>query len=109
FDIAVGEYRIPIGRVLDVLTGGGTRSQRFIILDSRLPRAVVAVVAGAALGVAGAVTQSILHNPLASPDVLGITSGASFAAVAVLTGTGATTGIVTTLGVPVVALVGGLL
>ncbi|WP_024804715.1 iron chelate uptake ABC transporter family permease subunit [Nocardia sp. BMG51109] len=110
-DIAIGEYRIPLGRVLDVLTGGGTRAQRFIVLESRLPRAVTAVIAGAALGLAGAVTQSILHNPLASPDLLGITSGASFAAVATVTSTGAATGAGAALGlgVPLAALCGGLL
>ncbi|RDI55732.1 iron complex transport system permease protein [Nocardia mexicana] len=109
-DIAIGEYHIPLGRVFDVLTGGGTRSQRFIIFESRLPRAVTAVIAGAALGLAGAVTQSILHNPLASPDLLGITSGASFAAVAAVTGTGgATAGAAAAIGVPLAALAGGLL
>ncbi|MFI5776436.1 FecCD family ABC transporter permease [Nocardia sp. NPDC051570] len=108
-DISIGEFRIPLGGVVDVLTGGGTRAQRFVILDSRLPRAVVAVVAGAALGIAGAVTQSILHNPLASPDVLGITSGAGFVAVAVLAGTGgATTGFAAAVGVPVAASIGAL-
>ncbi|MCC3314055.1 FecCD family ABC transporter permease [Nocardia africana] len=108
-DIAVGDYHIALDRVLDVLTGGGTRSQRYVVMESRLPRAVTALVAGAALGIAGAITQSILHNPLASPDVLGITSGASFAAVAVLAGAGGTaTGIVASLGVPLAALAGGL-
>ncbi|RDI67674.1 FecCD family ABC transporter permease [Nocardia pseudobrasiliensis] len=109
-DISIGEFQIPLGRVVDVLTGGGSRAQRFVILDSRLPRAVTGVVAGAALGIAGAVTQSILHNPLASPDVLGITSGAGFAAVAVLAGTGgATTGFAAAFGVPLAALAGALL
>lgn len=108
-DISVGDYHIALARVLDVLTGGGTRSQRYVVMESRLPRAVTALVAGAALGIAGAITQSILHNPLASPDVLGITSGASFAAVAVLAGAGGTaTGIVASLGVPLAALAGGL-
>ncbi|PSR69503.1 iron ABC transporter [Nocardia sp. MDA0666] len=108
-DISVGDYHIALGRVLDVLNGGGTRSQRYVVMESRLPRAVTALVAGAALGIAGAITQSILHNPLASPDVLGITSGASFAAVAVLAGAGGTaTGIVASLGVPLAALAGGL-
>lgn len=108
-DISVGDYHIALDRVVDVLTGGGSRSQRYVIMQSRLPRAVTALVAGAALGIAGAVTQSILHNPLASPDLLGITSGASFAAVAVIAGAGGTaTGIVATLGVPLAALAGGL-
>ncbi|MFI9508483.1 FecCD family ABC transporter permease [Nocardia sp. NPDC052566] len=108
-DIATGDTHIPLGRVLDVLTGGGTRSQRFIILDSRLPRAMTAVVVGAALGLAGAITQSILHNPLASPDVLGITAGSALGAVAVIVGVGsATTGFAATAGVPLAALFGGL-
>ncbi|WP_245663295.1 FecCD family ABC transporter permease [Nocardia inohanensis] len=109
-DIAVGDFRIPIAKVLDVLGGGGTRAQRFVIMDSRLPRALTAVVAGAALGLAGAVAQSILHNPLASPDMLGITSGASCGAVAVIVGAGGVaTGTVASVGVPLAALTGGLL
>ncbi|MFJ4655054.1 FecCD family ABC transporter permease [Nocardia sp. NPDC088792] len=110
WDMSVGDFRIPIGKVLEVLGGGGTRAQRFVIMDSRLPRACAAVVVGAALGLAGAVTQSILRNPLASPDILGITSGASVGAVAVLIGVGGTgTGIAAALGVSVAALLGGLL
>ncbi|MFI7667057.1 FecCD family ABC transporter permease [Nocardia sp. NPDC049526] len=109
-DIAFGDTHIPIGRVLDVLSGGGTRSQRFIVLESRLPRALTAAVVGAALGIAGAITQSILHNPLAAPDMLGITTGSSLGAVAVLVGTGgATTGLAASLGTPLAALTGGLL
>ncbi|MEV0299147.1 iron chelate uptake ABC transporter family permease subunit [Nocardia sp. NPDC050710] len=107
-DIATGDTHIPLGRVLDVLTGGGTRSQRFIIWESRMPRALTAVVVGAALGLAGAITQSILHNPLASPDMLGITSGAGLGAVAVLSA-GSTTGFAADVGAPLAALVGGLL
>lgn len=107
-DISVGDFHIAVGKVLDVLGGGGTRAQRFVVMDSRLPRALTAVVVGAALGLAGAVTQSILHNPLASPDLLGITSGASVGAVAVLVGAGGT-GAAAGLGVSAAALVGGLL
>ncbi|MGQ4619362.1 iron chelate uptake ABC transporter family permease subunit [Nocardia sp. R7R-8] len=109
-DIAVGEAQLPLGRVLDVLTGGGTKAQRFIVLESRLPRTLTALVVGLALGLAGAITQSILHNPLAAPDMLGITSGASLGAVAVLVGTGgASTGPAASIGAPVAALAGGLL
>ncbi|MFB8001121.1 FecCD family ABC transporter permease [Nocardia sp. NPDC056000] len=109
-DISTGEFHIPLERVLDVLGGGGSRAQRFVIFDSRLPRALTAVIVGAALGLAGAIAQSILHNPLASPDILGITSGASCGAVLILAGTGgATTGIAATLGIPLAALTGGLL
>jgi iron complex transport system permease protein len=108
-DIAIGETNLGFGKVLDVLAGGGTRSQRFIVFESRLPRALTAVVVGAALAIAGAITQSILHNPLAAPDFLGITSGAALGAVAVMVGTGgATTGWAISLGTPIAAMVGGL-
>lgn len=108
--IAFGETPLPPARVLGVLTGGGTRSQRFIVLESRLPRALTAVVVGVALGVAGAITQSVLRNPLAAPDVIGIGAGAGLGAVAVLVGTGgATTGLAAGLGVPLAAIAGGLL
>ncbi|WP_188828213.1 FecCD family ABC transporter permease [Nocardia camponoti] len=109
-DIAVGETHVPLSRVIDVLTGGGTRSQRFIIMESRLPRALTATIVGAALGLSGALMQSILHNRLAGPDVLGITTGASVGAVAVLVGAGgATTGLLVSVGTPLAALAGGLL
>ncbi|WP_054812906.1 FecCD family ABC transporter permease [Nocardia arizonensis] len=106
-DVATGETRIPLDRVLDVLSGGGSRAQRYIIWESRMPRALTAVVVGACLGLAGAITQSILRNPLAGPDMLGITSGAGLGAVLALTGIG-NTGLAATVGAPVAALVGGL-
>ncbi|ONM49697.1 iron ABC transporter [Nocardia donostiensis] len=107
---ATGDTQLSFGQVLDVLAGGGSRAQRFIVFESRLPRALTAVVVGAALGIAGAITQSILHNPLAAPDLLGITSGAGFAAVAMLVGTGgAAGGLAATVGVPLAACMGGLL
>lgn len=105
-DIARGEFVIPLGDVIDTLSGGGSRSQRFVIFDSRLPRTATAVVAGAALGMAGAITQSVLRNPLAGPDLLGITSGASFAATAAVVGIGGE--LAGPLGVSGAALVGGL-
>ncbi|MGQ4601174.1 iron chelate uptake ABC transporter family permease subunit [Nocardia sp. R6R-6] len=109
-DLAVGESRLPLGRVLDVLAGGGTKAQRFIVLESRLPRVLTALVVGFALGLSGAITQSILHNPLAAPDMLGVTSGASLGAVAALVaGGGASTGLAISVGTPLAALAGGLL
>lgn len=107
-DISRGDFAIPIGQVLDVLTGGGTRPQRVIVLDVRLPRALTAILVGLALGLAGALTQSVLRNPLASPDILGITAGASVGAVAlILAGSTAVAG--NALALPAAALAGGLL
>lgn len=109
-NIGRGEFSIPIPTVADVLFGGGTRIERFIVMDVRLPRALTALLTGIALGISGAITQSILRNPLASPDLLGITAGASAAAVTLIVvgGGGTFVGALAVLGIPLAALVGGI-
>ncbi|WP_328349883.1 iron ABC transporter permease [Streptomyces sp. NBC_00445] len=67
--------------VWDVLGGGGDRTERHILVQLRLPRLLVALGAGACLGVAGLVLQSALRNPLAGPEVTGVTPGAVLGAV----------------------------
>ncbi len=110
--VARGDFPIPLGQVFDVLLGGGAGGRRFIVLDLRLPRALTGVFVGAALGVAGAVFQSVARNPLASPDILGVTWGAGAGAVTVITfagSMGAVGGTAATVGVPLASLAGGLL
>ncbi|MFC9789789.1 FecCD family ABC transporter permease [Rhodococcus sp. NPDC127528] len=109
-NIGRGEFSIPVPTVADVLLGGGTKVERFIVMDLRLPRGLTALLTGVALGISGAVTQSVLRNPLASPDLLGITAGASAAAVTliVVAGGGAFVGTLATLGIPLAALLGGI-
>ncbi|MEJ3654149.1 iron chelate uptake ABC transporter family permease subunit [Actinomycetes bacterium KLBMP 9759] len=110
-NIGRGEFPISIGDVLAVLFGGGERGQRFIILDLRLPRSLTGALVGGALAVSGAITQAIARNPLASPDVIGFTAGASAAAVFVIVlggGFGAVSGLAASAGIPLAALVGGL-
>jgi len=106
-----GDYPLTPLQVLEVLVGGGERLDRFIVTELRLPRGLAAVVVGAALAVSGAITQSVSRNSLASPDILGITAGASAAAVAliVLTGGGSIVGLLAALGLPLSALLGALL
>jgi iron complex transport system permease protein len=83
--LALGAVEIPLGVVVDALTGQAEPGPlRQIVLDLRLPRTVEAVAVGAALGVAGALLQGALANPLASPDVIGVTGGAGFGAVLIL-------------------------
>lgn len=77
-----GTVRLSPLEVFDVFTGGGSRSEIGVVWDLRLPVALATLIVGAALGVAGAWTQTISRNPLASPDVLGIGAGASVAVVA---------------------------
>lgn len=81
--IAVGSREIPLPTVWDVLTHPHRDDEvSLIVLGSRLPRTLVGLLAGAALGVAGAVMQGITRNPLADPSVLGVNSGAALAVVA---------------------------
>jgi iron complex transport system permease protein len=82
--VAVGEYAIAPGDVLATLAGAGDPSARFVVVDLRLPRALTGLLAGAALGVAGAIFQRVTRNPLVAPDVVGVTGGASLAAVALI-------------------------
>jgi len=79
-----GEFAIAPLDVLATLAGSGSDATNFIVLDLRLPRALTAVLAGIALGIAGAIFQDLARNALVSPDVIGITSGAALAAISVI-------------------------
>lgn len=110
-NIGRGDYPISLLEVLRTLLGAGDEAQRFIVLDLRLPRTLTGLLVGAALGLSGAITQSIARNPLASPDMLGVTDGASAAAVLAIViggGSGALAGALGAIGVPLAALIGGL-
>jgi iron complex transport system permease protein len=111
-NVGLGDFPIAVPDVLRVLVGGGSHAQRYIVLDLRLPRTLTGVLVGAALGVSGAIIQAIARNPLASPDILGVTWGAGAGAVSViaLAGSyGGISGLASTAGLPAAALVGGLL
>lgn len=82
--LGLGSFPTPFVNVLDALATPQDSDIAFIIWELRLPRIVLAVLVGAALAVAGAILQGIVRNPLASPDVIGITSGAAMTAVAFL-------------------------
>ncbi|BCJ62536.1 FecCD family ABC transporter permease [Micromonospora endophytica] len=87
-----GDYPMSPADVLRTLTGGGSPAEEFIVTELRLPRLVTGLAVGAALGLAGAVFQALVRNPLGSPDVLGFTQGAATGAlvVVVLGGSSAT-------------------
>lgn len=83
--LALGAVHVPLHDVVDALLGKGEDSPlKEIVLKLRLPRTVEALVVGAALGVAGALLQGALANPLASPDVIGVTGGAGFGALLII-------------------------
>lgn len=82
--VSVGDYVVPLPDVVRALTGEGERGAVLVVQTLRLPRVLVGLLVGAAFGLAGALTSSVVRNPLATPDVVGVTAGASAAAVGVI-------------------------
>lgn len=107
--IGVGDFPIGLPRVIATILGRGEQVDEFVIMDLRMPRALAGLVVGFALGMSGAITQSVARNPLASPDILGITGGAGAVAVLLVTASGGTAAaVVGSVGLPAAALAGGL-
>ena len=100
--VSLGDYVVPLPDVLRALVGHGDPGSVLVVRTLRLPRVLVGLLVGAAFGLAGATTSSVLRNPLATPDVVGVTAGASAAAVTVLL-------LDWPLPLPVAALLGGAL
>ena len=75
--LGVGDIPLAPGQVVAALVGHGDTVSDFVIGQLRGPRVSAALLVGASLGVAGGIVQSVVRNPIASPDVIGITSGAS--------------------------------
>jgi len=83
--LALGAVKVPVSEVIDILLGKGHGGPNQQIIESlRLPRTVEALIVGAALGIAGAILQGALANPLASPDVIGVTAGSGFGAILII-------------------------
>ena len=86
-DLMFGSVKVSPAEIAAVLTGGGDGSvNERILIDIRLVKAIVAVIAGAALSVSGLQMQTLFQNPLAGPSVLGVTSGASLGAALLIIG-----------------------
>lgn len=79
-----GAVAIPVSALGDILNGGGDNASRQILLNIRLPRAIVAALVGMNLAVSGAVLQAVMKNPLADPHIIGISSGAGLAGIFVI-------------------------
>lgn len=103
--ISAGKYPISISEIAALLTGGETSAMTAkVFFTLRLPRTLMALMAGIGLGAAGSVYQMIFKNPLASPDIIGVSPGANLgAAVAIVAVSGAT------VSIAVGAFAGGLL
>ncbi|UUN25181.1 iron chelate uptake ABC transporter family permease subunit [Streptomyces sp. FIT100] len=81
-EAAVGDIPLPLGDVMRAVVGAGDPGTRLIVHELRLPRALAGLLVGIAFGISGALLQTITLNPLASPDMMGITQGAGTAVVA---------------------------
>lgn len=89
-NISLGSIKIPFSEIIKPLTGGyaSRPAWDYIIVNYRLPKALVALLAGIALSVSGLLMQTLFRNPLAGPDVLGLSSGASLGVALVILGSG---------------------
>ena len=85
-NLVYGSVDIPLDTVVDILLGKETdkASWRFIVLESRLPQAITAILSGMALSVSGLMLQTAFRNPLADPSIFGISSGAGLGAALVM-------------------------
>ena len=79
--LLIGAKSLPASVVLEALSGTCQSADCTIVLDARLPRTLAGLLAGGALGLAGALMQTLTRNPLADPGLLGVNAGASFAIV----------------------------
>ena len=78
--VLLGDFTFTLPDAVRIVLGEEIPGASFILMETKLPRAVLAVLAGLALGVSGAIFQGTLRNPLASPDIIGVGMGASVAA-----------------------------
>lgn len=83
--VGIGDMMMTPLEVIRALTGSGSEIQQLVVTNFRLPRALLAALAGMSLAVSGAILQGISRNPLASPDIIGVTGGASLFVAAFLT------------------------
>ncbi|WMT88588.1 iron-enterobactin ABC transporter permease [Pelagibacterium sp. 26DY04] len=84
--LSSGEYPVPVTDVFSALIGQAEARVHMVVVEWRLPRSVLALLLGAALGLSGAIFQSLTRNPLGSPDVIGFNSGAYTGALIVIIG-----------------------
>lgn len=82
--LTLGVYPVTVGEVFTIIGGDGTLIERDVVLGDRLPRALTGLGVGAAFALSGAILQRVAANPLVSPDIIGINSGAAMGALIVL-------------------------
>jgi len=79
-----GSLHLPVSEIFGILTGGGNPVQRQIVLNVRLPRNLAAAMVGICLSLSGVILQGVMRNPLAAPNIIGVTGGGGLAAMIIL-------------------------
>lgn len=103
--LCIGKYPLTVAKIIDIVLGRAhSDMDAKVLLNLRLPRTAMAIMAGFGLGIAGNVYQTIFKNPLASPDIIGISSGANLGAAVAIVLAGSSI-----IGVASGAFLGGLL
>lgn len=109
--LATGHLSISLDEMWATVTGHGTKKNQLLLFEFRLPRLLIAILAGASLGVAGALFQGVTQNELADPGIIGINSGAGLAVVLFLTLSNrevtSTDTLLNTISLPFAAFIGG--
>lgn len=82
--VSIGDYQLSLKELCSVLVSPSESLASFVVWELRMPRLVLAMIAGAALGMAGAITQAVTQNELASPSLVGVSAGAALAIVLLL-------------------------
>jgi ferric citrate transport system permease protein len=82
--MGLGAVRVPQPHAIEALFGQGSADQVRVVRDYELPRILIAFLVGTALAVSGGVIQSVTRNPIAAPDVIGVTKGAALGAIVLL-------------------------
>ncbi|NQX26295.1 iron-enterobactin ABC transporter permease [Microbacteriaceae bacterium VKM Ac-2854] len=84
WSMTMGDFELGIDEVVGALLGTGSAKAHLVVVEWRLPRVLLALAVGAALGLSGAIFQSLTRNPLGSPDIIGFNTGAYTGAILVL-------------------------
>lgn len=105
--INVGKMNLSPKEVLDVILGNGTKNQKLIIYEFRLPRIILAILVGIGMGASGCIMQSLLRNDMASPGTLGISSGSGLFVLVYVVALGSKS-YSSAIIMPVLAFLGGL-
>ncbi|EPD53398.1 hypothetical protein HMPREF1208_00132 [Staphylococcus sp. HGB0015] len=108
WNLTTGEYAMSYRRIIQTFLGQGNAADQLILIDFRLPRMLITLMAGIALSLSGVILQSVTKNPLAEPGILGINAGSGFA-IALFIAIGQIQSDQFVYVLPIISMVGGLL